>query len=170
MEVCINILILRDIKGDIITRLLKILLTFSVLISCEKDDICIEGSENTNRVTIGFIDNESKNPTGINLSLIKGVNNDSIISEEFSGAELKLPLMVNSNQTKYILEQNEIRDTLIIFHQTRHQYLNRSCGFKSNFLIKSDTEIIKESGWIREISIVQDSIFNEEKTNIFIHY
>ena len=170
MEVCINILILRDIKGDIITRLLKILLTFSVLISCEKDDICIEGSENTNRVTIGFIDNESKNPTGINLSFIKGVNNDSILSEEFSGTELKLPLMVNSNQTKYILEQNEIRDTLIIFHQTSHLYLNRSCGFKSNFLIKSDTEIIKESGWIREISIVQDSIFNEEKTNIFIHY
>ena len=146
------------------------MLTFSVLISCEKDDICIEGSENTNRVTIGFIDNESKNPTGINLSFIKGVNNDSIISEEFSGAELKLPLMVNSNQTKYILEQNEVRDTLIIFHQTNHLYLNRSCGFKSNFLIKSDTEIIKESGWIREISIVQDSIFNEEKTNIFIHY
>ena len=116
------------------------------------------------------LDNESKNPTGINLNLIKGVNNDSIISEQFSGAELKLPLMVNSNQTKYILEQNEIRDTLIIFHQTKHQYLNRSCGFKSNFLIKSDTEIIKESGWIREISIVQDSIFNEEKTNIFIHY
>ena len=170
MEVCINILILRDIKGYIITRLLKILLTFSVLISCEKDDICIEGSENTNRVTIGFIDNESKNPTGINLSYIKGVNNDSIISEEFSGTELKLPLMVSSNQTKYILEQNEVRDTMIIFHQTNHLYLNRSCGFKSNFLIKSDTEIIKESGWIREITIVQDSIFNEEKTNIFIHY
>ena len=170
MEVCINILILRDIKGYIITRLLKILLTFSVLISCEKDDICIEGSENTNRVTIGFIDNESKNPTGINLSFIKGVNNDSIISEGFSGAELKLPLMVNSNQTKYILKQNEVRDTLIIFHQTNHLYLNRSCGFKSNFLIKSDTEIIKKSGWIREITILQDSIFNEEKTNIFIHY
>ena len=170
MEVCINILILRDIKGDIITRLLKILLTFSVLISCEKDDICIEGSDNTNRVTIGFIDNESKNPTGINLSFIKGINNDSIISEEFSGAELKLPLMVNSDETKYILEQNKVRDTLIIFHQTKHLYLNRSCGFKSNFLIKSETEIIKESGWIREISIVQDSIFNEEKTNINISY
>ena len=139
-------------------------------LSCEKDDICIEGSENTNRITIGFLENESKNPKGINLSFIKGVNNDSIISEAFSGAELKLPLMVNSNETKYILEQNEVRDTLIIFHQTNHLYLNRSCGFKSNFLIKSDTEIIKESGWIREISIVQDSIFNEEKTNIFIHY
>ena len=149
---------------------LHFLVLILFFLSCEKDDICIEGSDNTNRVTIGFIDNESKNPTGINLSFIKGVNNDSIISEGFSGAELKLPLMVNSNQTKYILEQNEVRDTLIIFHQTSHLYLNRSCGFKSNFLIKSDTEIIKGSGWIREISIVQDSIFNEEKTNIFIHY
>ena len=138
--------------------------------SCEKDDICIEGSENTNRVSIGFIDNESGNPTGINLNLIKGIKNDSIISEKFSGDELKLPLMVNSNETKYILEQNEVKDTLIILHQTKHLYLNRSCGFKSNFLIKSETEIIKESGWIREISIVQDSIFNEEITNIFIHY
>jgi hypothetical protein len=152
------------------TKHLHFLILILFFLSCEKDDICIEGSENTNRVTIGFIDNESKNPTGINLSFIKGVNNDSIISEGFSGALLKLPLMVNSNQTEYILEQNEIRDTLIIFHQTKHQYLNRSCGFKSNFLIKSDTKIIKESGWIREISIVQDSIFNEEKTNIFIHY
>ena len=151
-------------------RHLHFLVLTLFFLSCEKDDICIEGSENTNRVTIGFIDNKSGNPIGINLNFIKGVKNDSIISEKFSGTELKLPLMVNSNETKYILEQNEVRDTLIIFHQTKHSYLNRSCGFKSNFLIKSETEIAKESGWIREISIVQDSIFNEEITNIFIHY
>ena len=151
-------------------RHLHFLILVLFFLSCEKDDICIEGSENTNRVTIGFIDNKTKNPTGINLNFIKGVNNDSILNEEFSGSELKLPLMVNSNETKYILEQNQVIDTLIIFHQTQHLYLNRSCGFKSNFLIKSETAIIKESGWIREISIVQDSIFNEENTNIFIHY
>ena len=149
---------------------LRFLVLTLIFLGCEKDDICIEGSENTNRITIGFINNESKNLTGINLSFIKGINNDSVLSESFSGSELKLPLMVNSNETKYILELNKIKDTLIIYHQTSHIYLNRSCGFKSNFLIKSDTEILKESGWIREISIVQDSIFNEEKTNIHIHY
>ena len=151
-------------------KYLHFIILILFFLSCEKDDICIEGSENTNKVTIGFIDNKTKNPIGINLDFVKGVNNDSILSEEFSGSELKLPLMVNSNETKYILEQNEVRDTLIIFHQTKHSYLNRSCGFKSNFLIKSETEIAKESGWIREISIAQDSIFNEENTNIFIHY
>lgn len=149
---------------------LRFLVLTLIFLGCEKDDICIEGSENTNRITIGFINNESKNLTGINLSFIKAINNDSVLSESFSGNELKLPLMVNSNETKYILELNKVKDTLIVYHQTSHLYLNRSCGFKSNFLIKSDTEILKESGWIREISIVQDSIFNEEKTNIHIHY
>ena len=131
-------------------KYLHFIILMLFFLSCEKDDICIEGSENTNKVTIGFIDNKTKNPIGINLDFVKGVNNDSILSEEFSGSELKLPLMVNSNETKYILEQNEVKDTLIILHQTKHLYLNRSCGFKSNFLIKSETEIIKESGWIRE--------------------
>jgi hypothetical protein len=78
--------------------------------------------------------------------------------------------MVNSNETKYILEKNEVRDTLTIYHQSIHQYLNRSCGYKSNFLINNQTEITKKTGWIREITVVKDSIFNEEKTNIFIHY
>ena len=149
---------------------LRFLVLTLIFLGCEKDDICIEGSENTNRITIGFINNESKNLTGINLSFIKAINNDSVLSESFSGVELKLPLMVNSNETKYILELNKVKDTLIVYHQTSHLYLNRSCGFKSNFLIKSDTEILKESGWIREISIVHDSIFNEENTNIFIYY
>jgi len=47
-----------------------ILLLSLFIISCEKDDICIEGSDNTNRITIGFLDDESKNPIGIAFKLI----------------------------------------------------------------------------------------------------
>jgi len=141
----------------------------TITIGCEKDDICIEGSENTNRITIGFIDYENKNEIEISLNSIKGVGLDSII-EGFSGNNLKLPLMVNSNKTQYIFEHNETLDTVNIHHKTIHKYLNRSCGFISNFIIKSDTEISKNHGWIREVSILNDSIFNEEKTNILIHY
>ena len=141
----------------------------TITIGCEKDDICIEGSENTNRITIGFIDYENKNEIDISLNSIKGVGLDSII-EGFSGNNLKLPLMVNSNRTQYIFEHNETLDTVNIHHKTIHKYLNRSCGFISNFIIKSDTEISKNHGWIRQVSILNDSIFNEEKTNILIHY
>lgn len=154
----------------IITRIIKILLTTLFIISCEKDDICIEGSENTSRITIEFLDNETKTPVGINLINLKAMGVDSIIHEEFSENILKLPLKVNLNKTQYILDNEFTSDTLTIHYQSIHQYLNRSCGYKSNFLINNQTEIIKETGWIREVSIVNDSIFNEEKTNIYIHY
>ena len=140
-----------------------------IILGCEKDDICIEGSENTNRITIGFIDFENKSSKGINLNTIRGIGIDSII-EDFNGDKLKLPLMVNSDKTKYVFEYNETLDTLILHHQTIHKYLNRSCGYISNFIVKSDTEISKNHGWIKEVSIENDSIFNEDKTNILIHY
>ena len=164
----INIVILKIfelmIKGH------HILLLSLLIISCEKNDICIEGSENTNRITISFIDNETKSPKGITLINVKSIENDSIIHEEFSGESIKLPLKVNSNKTKFLFDNKDNLDTLTIYHQSIHQYLNRSCGYISNFLINDQTEIIKTTGWIREITVEKDSIFNEEKTNIFIYY
>lgn len=154
----------------VIIRIIKILLTILLIISCEKDDICIEGSDNTNRITIGFLDYETKSQVGVSLINIKSINNDSIIYEEFSQNILKLPLKVNSNKTEFILDNNLTKDTLIIYHQSFHQYISRSCGYKSNFIINSQTEIEKKTGWIKQVSLVKDSIFNEEKTNIFIHY
>ena len=147
-----------------------ILISLILILSCEKDDICIEGSDNTNRITIGFLDDKTKNPTGISLVNLKSIGNDSIIHETFSGQSIKLPLKVNSTKTQFLLDNNNLIDTLTIYHQSIHQYLNRSCGYKSNFIINSQTEITKQTGWIREISVIKDSIFNEEQTNIFIHY
>ena len=147
-----------------------ILISLILILSCEKDDICIEGSDNTNRITIGFLDDKTKNPTGISLVNLKSIGNDSNIHETFSGQSIKLPLKVNSNKTQFLLDNNDLIDTLTIYHQSIHQYLNRSCGYKSNFIINSQTEITKQTGWIREISVIKDSIFNEEQTNIFIHY
>ena len=147
-----------------------ILISLILILSCEKDDICIEGPDNTNRITIGFLDDKTKNPTGISLVNLKSIGNDSIIHETFSGQSIKLPLKVNSTKTQFLLDNNDLIDTLTIYHQSIHQYLNRSCGYKSNFIINSQTEITKQTGWIRKISVIKDSIFNEEETNIFIHY
>ena len=148
---------------------LILFVVFFSLIACEKDDICIEGSENTNRINITFVDYSNKQPKSIDLNSIRGIGIDSII-EGINGNYLKFPLMVNSNITKYVFEYNQTLDTLTIHHRTIHKYLNRSCGYVSNFIVKSDTEISKNHGWIREVSILNDSIFNEEKTNILIHY
>ena len=80
-------------------------------------------------------------------------------------------LTKNNSHLKYILNYNDIIDTLSIKYRAIHEYLNRGCGFISNFILDSSTENINNNhGWIKEISIVKDSIFNEEKTNLYIHF
>ena len=154
-----------------ILRSIKLILLFFLIISCEKDDICLEGSANTNRITIGFMNNETESLTSISLINIRGVKKDSIIHETINTDQLKLPLNISSNKTDYILNYNDIIDTLSIKYRAIHEYLNRGCGFISNFILDSSTENINNTnGWIKEISIVKDSIFNEEKTNLYIHF
>ena len=56
-----------------ILRSIKLILLFFLIISCEKDDICLEGSANTNRITIGFMNNETESLTSISLINIRGI-------------------------------------------------------------------------------------------------
>jgi len=152
-------------------RSYKFFLIFFLITSCEKDDICLEGSANTNRITIGFINSENESFTSLSITNIRGINKDSIIYEDINTDQLKLPLNISSNKTDYILNYNEIDDTLSIKYIAIHRYLNRGCGFISNFVLDSSTENIDNNyGWIKKVSIVKDSIFNEEKTNLYIHF
>jgi len=152
-------------------RSYKFFLLFFLITSCEKDDICLQGSDNTNKITIGFINSEYESSSSVSLKNIRGVNKDSIIHKDINTDQLKLPLNTSSNRTDYILNYNEIDDTLSIKHRTIHEYLNRGCGFISNFILDKATEDLDNSyGWIKKISIVKDSIFNEEKTNLYIHF
>ena len=154
-----------------ILRSIKLILLFFLIISCEKDDICLEGSANTNRVSIGFINMEYQDTTSINLRNIRGLNNDSIIHTNIGGKKLRLPLNISSNKTGYILDYNDIVDTLSINYKAIHQYIDRGCGFISNFIIDKSSENLNNlEGWIKEVSIAKDSIFNEEKTNLYIHF
>ena len=160
-----------------ILRSIKLILLFFLIISCEKDDICLEGSANTNRITIGFINSENQDTIAINLKNVRGLNKDSIIHTNITVEKLKLPLNVSSNQTEYVLDylaqgrSNVITDTLSINYKAIHQYLNRGCGFISNFILNKSSENIDNlEGWIKQVSIAKDSIFNEEKTNLYIHF
>ena len=154
-----------------ILRSIKLILLFFLITSCEKDDICLEGSLNTNRVNIGFINMEYQDTTSILLKTIRGVNKDSIIHVNIGTKKLRLPLDISSSKTEYILDYNDIVDTLSINYKAIHQYIDRGCGFISNFILDKSSENLNNlEGWIKEVSIAKDSIFNEEKTNLYIHF
>ncbi len=152
-------------------RSYKFFLLFFLITSCEKDDVCLGGSANTNRITIGFINSETESFASLSLKNIRGINKDSIIYEDIDTDRLKLPLNTASKRTDYVLSYNEIEDTLSIKHNNIHEYLNRGCGFISNFILDSTTkDLVNSYGWIKEITIVKDSIFNEDKTNLYIYF
>ena len=57
------------------------------------------------------------------------------------------------------MDNKESIDTLTIYHQSIHQYLNRSCGYKSNFLIK----------FLRNMNIkIVTSIHNKYKSGLLL--
>ena len=105
------------------------------------------------------------------LKNIRGVNKDSIIHVRIGTKKLRLPLDISSSKTEYILDYNDIVDTLSINYKAIHQYIDRGCGFISNFILDKSSENLNNlEGWIKEVSIAKDSIFNEEKTNLYIHF
>lgn len=135
-------------------------------LSCEKDDICVEIT--TPNLIIKFYDNndptvikqiteltvwaEAKDSIYINKSL------DSII----------IPLNLNENFTKYILENNTIKDTVKFTYNRNDIFVSRSCGYKTifeNLQIESNT-----ANWIKSISINNSTIDNEKATHIYIFH
>ena len=93
-----------------------------IILGCEKDDICIEGSENTSRITIGFIDYENKGDKEINLNSIRGIGLDSIL-KGFNGNNLKLPLMSNTNKTKYVFEYKYFLKKILFIRSKLYLYI-----------------------------------------------
>ena len=69
------------------------------------------------------MNNETESLTSISLINIRGVNKDSIIHETINTDQLKLPLNISSNKTDYILNYNDIIDTLSIKYRAIHEYL-----------------------------------------------
>ena len=81
-----------DIYVFMFIRSYKFFLIFFLITSCEKDDICLQGSANTNRITIGFINSEFETTSSLSLKNIRGINKDSIIYEDINTDKLRLPL------------------------------------------------------------------------------
>jgi hypothetical protein len=138
---------------------------FFLVISCEKDDFCIE--ETTPKMVIRFYDNA--NPT-----TIKAVSSLTVWAEGLDSIytnknldSIAIPLNLYEDFTNYLFASNEQVDTINFKHELKDIYVSRSCGYKTNFE-NLDTTVTTRN-WIKNISIKQ-SIINHDTTahiNIF---
>ena len=115
-----------------------------IMISCEKDDICIESEIGTPRIILSFYDKTNKTlKKPVENLLIKGIEREDTL-DIFSGDSIAIPLRNNSNFSKYefILNaggENSNNDTIHFEYSRYDLYINRACGFKSNY-IKVETK------------------------------
>ncbi|MEN8185912.1 MAG: DUF6452 family protein [Bacteroidota bacterium] len=154
----------------------------TILVSCEKDDICLE--ENTPKLIIRFYDNE-------NPALFKNVSNLAIRIEGLEGFyvnegistttdSIAVPLEVVKDFTKIELilngadedADNDNSDFIDVNYNRTDEFISRSCGFKTiyntvEFQLNPDTE-----EWIKIITPVESpqNITNEKNRHVKIFH
>lgn len=159
--------------------------------SCEKDDICAEGTPTTPSLIIEFYD--KYNTTVLkNLTAFKAIeiNSDEPVlygntrSTMANGNRISIPLRTDKESTTYrfILNstsENDLNEDVITFNYlTRRVYVSRACGFKSLFDLKpgeqemANPELIpgEDGAWISDIIVEKTNIEDENETHIKIYF
>jgi len=135
-------------------------------LSCEKDDICVETT--TPNLIIKFYDNDDSTAIKQITGLTVWADSKDSIYVDKSLDSISIPLNLNENFTKYIVESNNIKDTIKFTYNRNDIFVSRSCGYKTifeNFQIESNT-----SNWIKNISIINSTIDNEKAAHIYIFH
>ncbi|MEW5675884.1 DUF6452 family protein [Flavobacterium enshiense] len=148
--------------------------------SCEKDDICAEGTPTTPNVVIEFYD--AANPENL-----KTVSNLGVVASGFTTgisyngiSKIKIPLKVNEDVTTLQFIQNgsdsdntnDNSDVLTFNYVRSDVFISRACGYKTVFQLNDNSpELINDSNmWIQSRTITQSNIQNENETHIKIYF
>ncbi len=153
-----------------------IFIIVSFLFSCEKDDICLEGTPATPRMIILFKDHENpKTKKSVSELLIRGIGRkDSLIV--YSGDSIAIPLRNNYEFTQYefILNTSSptLSDSLQINHRQFETYINRACGYKSNFVLDNPFyyQLTQGEGWIQHIIKIRDTLSDEKSSHLAVYH
>ena len=148
-----------------------------ILSSCEKDDICLEGTPATPRLIVVF---RNFQDTGVKKSVknlvIQGFDQEEIL-QTFTGDSIALPLRKNFEFSQFKLSFNVDTDSLIAdslqFKYDRFDlYINRACGYKSNYVFQEPSHYLltKSEGWIQNIEKSKDTISDEQNTHLVIYH
>lgn len=145
---------------------LTLILALIFVISCEKDDICLENT--TPNLVLKFYDIN-------NDTLVKPVTSLTVWANELDTLYLNksfdsiiIPLDFNLNKTNYKLVANNIADTIYFSYERKDIFISRSCGYKTIF---ENLEIDSISNnWIKGFNINNTIIDNDTTAHINIYH
>ena len=156
-----------------------LVIVFTCLWACERDDICGEDQQATPRLIVEFYDinePEELKPV-VDLIFFADGDSDTLLAP---GAitDIVLPLRTSANQTNYFLTQFGLSespntDELRLNYARRNVYMNRACGYKVEFLDFQARRVVEEApnvNWIRSVSVQETVIEDEQVVHLHIFH
>ena len=156
-------------------------MSFLIIISCEKDDICPDSTQTTPQLVVTFYDALDPQQSKIVESLAVFAIKDSelILIENINGINtdsIAIPLRNDIGVSNFRFIKNYSVENNIIFGDLNHVYIDyemtdvfisRACGFITNYSILS---LILDPvvGWIGGYEIVNPIVTNENQAHVKI--
>ncbi len=163
---------------------LDIILFFFILVSvsCEKDDICVEG--NTPLMVIEFFDIDNRE-TPKNVTALRVVGEGqtvtvNTVADRTNLNTITIPLKTVEDSTSFLLISNSASndddieigniDTVTFNYARLEDFKSRACGFIVTYenldgVLQTDTD-----NWIQEIEIIRSEIINSDSTHVKIFH
>lgn len=151
------------------------------LLSCEKDDICVEGD--TPLMVLRFYDQQNPGePKTVTDLRVIGIGRNATLNTFADRADLDsiaLPLDPAASRSGFIMisnsaEENGVEtgnlDTLYIDYQVREEFVSRACGFVARFENLSFELAGGADPWIQEVEILRDEVTDQTSAHVKIYH
>ena len=154
-------------------KLLALLLLFTVLSNCERDDICPDSTATTPKIIIRFYDITEQTETQRVLGLqVQGVDSEDIYQAAASTDSLALPLKTYDNITSFKLHKEYAvdgngditgnEDIINIEYGTEVVYVSRACGYKTIYNNVELSVVDDGDNWIELIQLENPLTVDDE--------
>jgi|SRR5690554_1371870 len=162
-------------------KIVVLILLILVFKGCTRDDLCPEGAATTPNLVIRFnnIDVKSQYKKVVKLSVETDYEASTTILSLIETDSIAIPLNVNSDTTKYRFihtigtgdDAVSNIDKLMFVYNRKDIYVNRACGFSTEFEnINITLEDEGSNNWIKEIQINRDTIVDEKQAHLTIFH
>ncbi|BAV94208.1 DUF6452 family protein [Ichthyobacterium seriolicida] len=148
---------------------------FFLFLSCEKDDVCIDGV--TPKLKVEFF-TKKKTSKGrdidqkkhlTDLTVIWKDTTDTIIKDSKNVQSVDLKLDFTKNHTEFVFITGENKDTIKVKYNRKPVFVSKACGYKITF---NNPKFEYSKNLIKEIKLVETgmNITVDDETHVKIYY
>ena len=161
-------------------RLGVIIFLSTILLSCERDDICAESTPTTPLLIIRFydFDNPSEFKIPPNLGIAESDQESGLL---FNSDSIAIPLRTDIDQTSFRfvlnatgeadMEDISNEDLVNITYERTEDYVSKACGFRITYDTLDTSRTPQPDGfWIQDLIIDNTTVDNETTAHIRIFH